>query len=182
MIHLLPRSWTARCSAGARCDMKYMVAMELETMLLLKRSGLPLKRDVIFMAAADEEAGGHQGAGWLAEHHPDLIDAEYALNEGGGTGMALNDVVYYTVQTGEKGTARFRLRTRGTPGHGSQPHDDNAIDQAGADAFSAHCRRSVCRSTSPKRYAPTSKASPRPSRPRLAHSSAPSSPRPIPMH
>jgi acetylornithine deacetylase/succinyl-diaminopimelate desuccinylase-like protein len=108
-------------------DMKHMVAMELQTMLLLKRRGVPLKRDVIFMAAADEEVGGHAGAGWLVENRPDLIEAEYALNEGGGSAFELNGQTYYSVQTAEKGTARFRLRTRGRPGHGSQPHDDNAI-------------------------------------------------------
>jgi acetylornithine deacetylase/succinyl-diaminopimelate desuccinylase-like protein len=108
-------------------DMKHMVAMELQTMLLLKRRGVPLKRDVIFMAAADEEVGGHAGAGWIATHRPDLIEAEYALNEGGGSGREVNGRLYYPVQTAEKGTARFRLRTRGRPGHGSQPHDDNAI-------------------------------------------------------
>jgi acetylornithine deacetylase/succinyl-diaminopimelate desuccinylase-like protein len=107
--------------------MKHMVAMELQTMLLLKRRGTPLKRDVIFMAAADEEVGGYAGAGWLVENRPDLIEAEYALNEGGGSGFELNGRTYYSVQTAEKGTARFRLRARGRPGHGSQPHGDNAI-------------------------------------------------------
>jgi acetylornithine deacetylase/succinyl-diaminopimelate desuccinylase-like protein len=108
-------------------DMKNMVAMELMTMLLLKRSGLPPKRDVIFMAAADEEAGGHQGAEWVVTHHPELIKAEYAFNEGGGYGTEINGRRYYMVQTAEKGSARFRLRARGTPGHGSIPHNDNAI-------------------------------------------------------
>ncbi len=51
-------------------DMKHMVAMELQAMLLLKRRGVPLKRDVIFMAAADEEVGGHAGAGWIATSSP----------------------------------------------------------------------------------------------------------------
>ncbi|GAC1561328.1 MAG: M20/M25/M40 family metallo-hydrolase [Herpetosiphon sp.] len=108
-------------------DMKHMVAMELTTMLLLKRAGVPLKRDVIFMAAADEEVGGHLGAGWIARHRPELIQAEYALNEGGGTGTEVNGQIYYLVQTAEKGTARFRMETKGRPGHGSQPHDQNAV-------------------------------------------------------
>ncbi len=108
-------------------DMKNMVAMELQTMLLLKRRRVPLQRDVIFMAAADEEVGGTSGAGWMAKHHPDLIRAEYALNEGGGNARVINGVTYYQVQTAEKGVQRFRLRARGTPGHGSVPHDDNAI-------------------------------------------------------
>jgi acetylornithine deacetylase/succinyl-diaminopimelate desuccinylase-like protein len=108
-------------------DMKHMVTMELMTILLLKRAGVPLKRDVIFMAAADEEVGGHQGAGWVAHHRPELIQAEYAINEGGGNAIEINGRRYYTVQTAEKGAARFRLRAKGKPGHGSVPHEDNAI-------------------------------------------------------
>lgn len=107
--------------------MKNMVTMELMCMLLLKRAGVPLKRDVIYMAAADEETGGLQGAGWVVEHYPELIQAEYALNEGGGSGLEINGQLYYTVQTAEKGSARFTIRTTGTPGHGSVPHNDNAI-------------------------------------------------------
>lgn len=108
-------------------DMKNMVAMELMCMLLLKRSGIPLKRDVIYMAEADEETGGQHGAGWVVEHYPELIQAEYALNEGGGHGLEINGQLYYTVQTAEKGSSRFTLRATGTPGHGSVPHNDNAI-------------------------------------------------------
>jgi acetylornithine deacetylase/succinyl-diaminopimelate desuccinylase-like protein len=108
-------------------DMKQMVGMEAMTMLLLKRTRVPLKRDVIYMAAADEECGGHEGAGWVVEHCPELIQAEYALNEGGGSGFEINGRRYYPVQTAEKGTVRFRLRTHGRPGHGSVPHHENAI-------------------------------------------------------
>ncbi len=108
-------------------DMKHMVTMEAMTMLLLKRSGVRLKRDVIFMAAADEEVGGTRGAGWVVENHPDLIQAEYALNEGGGTAFEINERRYYPVQTAEKGTVRFRIRKYGKPGHGSVPHYDNPI-------------------------------------------------------
>ncbi len=108
-------------------DMKQMVTMEAMIMLLLKRMGLPLKRDVIYMAAADEERGGNEGAGWVVEHHPELIQAEYALNEGGGTCFEMNSLHYYPVQTAEKGTVRFRMRTFGKPGHGSVPHNENAV-------------------------------------------------------
>src|SRR5579883_364275 len=108
-------------------DMKNMVIMELMAMLLLKRSGVPLKRDVIYMAEADEETGGHQGAEWVVDHYPELIRAEYGLNEGGGAGMEINGRVYYTVSTAEKGSARFKIRTTGDPGHGSIPHENNAI-------------------------------------------------------
>lgn len=108
-------------------DMKNMVIMEAMVMLLLKRSGVHLKRDVIFMAAADEEVGGNQGAGWVVANRPELIQAEYALNEGGGSGFEINGRRYYPVQTAEKGTVRFRIRTYGKPGHGSVPHHENPI-------------------------------------------------------
>src|SRR5579875_248717 len=108
-------------------DMKHMVTMELMAMLLLKRLGVPLKRDVIYMAAADEERGGTQGAGWVVEHRPELIQAEYGLNEGGGDGYEINGRRYYTVQTAEKGGARFHLRARGWPWHGSVTTEDNAV-------------------------------------------------------
>src|SRR5437764_8347450 len=75
-------------------DMKNMVTMEAMTMLLLKRSGVSLKRDVIFMAAADEEVGGNQGAGWVVTNRPELIQSEYALNEGGGSGYEINRLIY----------------------------------------------------------------------------------------
>ena len=108
-------------------DMKQMVTMEAMVMLLLKRSSVRLKRDVIFMAAADEEVGGRQGAGWVVANRPELIQAEYALNEGGGSGFDVNGRRYYPVQTAEKGTVRFRIRTYGKPGHGSVPHYENPI-------------------------------------------------------
>ncbi len=108
-------------------DMKNVVAMELMTFLLIKRLGLPLKRDIIFMATADEEVGGAWGAGWLVDHHPDLIRAEYAINEGGPTSIVFGDKVFYAVSTGEKGAARFSLKTYGAPGHASLPHTNNAV-------------------------------------------------------
>jgi acetylornithine deacetylase/succinyl-diaminopimelate desuccinylase-like protein len=108
-------------------DMKQMVVMELMTLLWLKRNGVSLKRDVIFMANADEETGGRMGAGWMVDHHPDLIRAEYAINEGGATSIVLDGKVFYVCSTAEKGAARFTLRSRGEPGHASQPHRDNAL-------------------------------------------------------
>lgn len=108
-------------------DMKNVVAMELMTLLMVKRLGLPLKRDIIFMATADEEVGGTWGAGWLADHHPELIRAEYALNEGGPTAIVFGDKVFFACSTAEKGTARFSMRAKGAPGHASLPHNDNAV-------------------------------------------------------
>lgn len=108
-------------------DMKQMVAMELMVLLLLKRNSVPLKRDVILMTNADEEVGGQWGAGWMVSNHPDLVRAEYAINEGGATSIVLDGKTFYVCSTAEKGSARFTLRGRGQPGHASQPHKDNAI-------------------------------------------------------
>ena len=113
--------------ARGALDMKGVVAVELMVFLLLKRMGVPLKRDVIFMANADEETGGSQGAKWMVDNHPELIRAEYGLNEGGGSATTIDGTPFVSCQTGEKGNSRFLIRTRGTPGHASQPHRDNAI-------------------------------------------------------
>ena len=113
-------------------DMKNMVAMELGVMLALKRSGAELRRDVIFASVADEEAGGEHGARGLAEQRPELFHdaagrpAAAAINEVGGYSMTIGDRRFYAVQVAEKGIVWTRLRTTGTPGHGSMPHVDNA--------------------------------------------------------
>jgi acetylornithine deacetylase/succinyl-diaminopimelate desuccinylase-like protein len=116
-------------------DTKELAAMELMALLLLKRANKTLGRDVIFMANADEEAGGRMGAGWMVKEHPDLIRSEYALNEGGGFAIDMLGQRFFTCQVAEKGTARFVMRTRGRPGHGSQPHRDNSVLKL-ADAIS----------------------------------------------
>jgi acetylornithine deacetylase/succinyl-diaminopimelate desuccinylase-like protein len=112
-------------------DMKDMVAMELAVMLELRRSGVELRRDVIFAAVADEEAGGSHGAQALVDQRPDLFRSELgfaaaALNEVGGYSITLGGQRYYAIQVAEKGIIWTRLRTKGTPGHGSMPHADNA--------------------------------------------------------
>jgi len=99
----------------------------LMTFLLLKRENVSLKRDVIFMANADEETGGRMGAGWMALNYPDLIRAEYAINEGGPTSIVVDGKVFYVCSTAEKGSARFCVRGRGAPGHASLPQRNNSI-------------------------------------------------------
>ncbi len=108
-------------------DMKGIVAMQLMTVLLLHRERVSLKRDVIFAATADEEAGGEYGIGFLVKQHPDLVRAEVALSEFGGFNLELGGQRFYLVQAAEKGICQFTLRARGTPGHGSTPHNDNAV-------------------------------------------------------
>jgi len=108
-------------------DMKSIAAMQLMTMLLLKRSGVALHRDVIFAATADEEIDSDVGAEWLVKYHPDLVHAEYGLSEMGGHTIHLEGKRFYPIQTAEKGTCWFTLRAKGKPGHGSVPHADHAV-------------------------------------------------------
>jgi len=84
-------------------DMKGMGIVELMSLLALKRQQIPLKRDVIFLATADEEKGGKLGAEWFMQNHWDLIkDAEYLLNEFGWIFVEDDRVKYYAVDVAEK--------------------------------------------------------------------------------
>ncbi|MDP9468452.1 MAG: M20/M25/M40 family metallo-hydrolase, partial [Chloroflexota bacterium] len=113
-------------------DMKDMVAMELSVMLALHRSGGERRRDVIFAALSDEEAGGSFGAGHWVTERPDLFSgadgrpAAAALNEVGGYSTTLGGRRVYAIQVAEKGIIWTRMRSTGTPGHASMPHPDNA--------------------------------------------------------
>jgi acetylornithine deacetylase/succinyl-diaminopimelate desuccinylase-like protein len=120
-------------------DMKQMVAMELGAMTAVAKSPAPRRRDVIFAAVADEEAGGLFGALHWVRERPELFQgvdgrpAEAALNEVGGYSMTVGGRRIYTIQVAEKGIIWTRIRASGTPGHGSMPHRDNpAIKLAAA--------------------------------------------------
>jgi acetylornithine deacetylase/succinyl-diaminopimelate desuccinylase-like protein len=112
-------------------DDKGMLAANLMTMLLLKRtlstSGGTLSRDVVFLATSDEEAGGEWGMGWLVKHHPELLDAEFALNEGGRTRIIEGGKRYLAVQSAEKVSHVVTVSAHGSAGHAAIPLPDNAI-------------------------------------------------------
>jgi acetylornithine deacetylase/succinyl-diaminopimelate desuccinylase-like protein len=108
-------------------DMKNMVAMSAMTLVLLARSGASLDRDVIFAGVADEEAGSDHGSVFLVEKHPELVRAEYVLNEVGGHTLYMGQNRYYPIQVAEKGICWFEITAEGEPGHGSMPHPDNAV-------------------------------------------------------
>ncbi|MCO5219739.1 MAG: M20/M25/M40 family metallo-hydrolase [Thermomicrobiales bacterium] len=112
-------------------DMKCQVAGHLAVFIALMESGIALNRDVIFVAFADEEAGGAFGADWVWKNHPELIDAEYAINEGGGSPLQIADKLFYTCQAGEKGSCGLKMTVHGTPGHASVPIDGTAMQKVG---------------------------------------------------
>ena len=108
-------------------DMKSMGAAQFMSLLLLKRTGVPLDRDVIFLATPDEEAGGRAGAGWFVRNHPELIrDAQFLITEGSSNLVAGNRRIYYGIGTTEKTPCWLKLTARGTPGHGSIPRHNSA--------------------------------------------------------
>ena len=108
-------------------DMKGHGVVQLMTMIAIKRSGLPLSRDLVFIANADEEENG-SGATMFVERHPELVaDVEYLLTEDGGTRVEDGRVRWFGIGVGEKRPYWLRLVATGTPGHGSVPSADNPV-------------------------------------------------------
>lgn len=108
-------------------DMKYMVVHCMTAFCDVLRAGTPPNRDLIFAAVADEEEGCTHGSRFLVEQHPDEVRADYMLGEFGGFSLDIKGLRYYPVQVAEKGACQVRITVAGTPGHGSVPHQDNAV-------------------------------------------------------
>jgi acetylornithine deacetylase/succinyl-diaminopimelate desuccinylase-like protein len=108
-------------------DDKTMAAVFVANLIRLKSEGYVPSRDVILALTADEEGGDDNGVKWLLEHHRTLIDAEFAVNEGGGGVMRKGRYVTNEVQAAEKVYQDFRLEVRNAGGHSSMPVKDNAI-------------------------------------------------------
>ena len=108
-------------------DDKASVAAGLMTLLQLKRTNVPLDRDVIFLAEASEEGNGPYGINYMVEQHWAEIDAEFCIAEGGGVVRAGGKIQFAQVTTTEKIAHTVRLVARGVAGHGSVPLRSNAI-------------------------------------------------------
>ncbi len=108
-------------------DMKDMVAAELMALVILRRAGVALRGDLIVAAAADEETGGRYGFGWLAEHAPETIRAEYAINEGGGGPLPIPGGSAYSLSVGEKGRYELHLHFSGRATHAATPWEGDNV-------------------------------------------------------
>ena len=108
-------------------DDKGMVAANLAVFIALKRSAVHLNRDVIFLATADEEAGGEASVKMLIAKYWDKFAAGYAINEGGNVFVKNGRVQYIGVQASEKVAANIAVIAHGTSGHASQPTKDNPV-------------------------------------------------------
>jgi len=112
-------------------DMKGTAIAQLMAFLKLHREKTPLRRDVIFLATADEEAGGEFGAGWVARNRPGwFAGAGFLLNEGARSRAdADGKALYFGVGPTEKTPAWLKLTATGTPGHGSVPRPESAVNR-----------------------------------------------------
>ena len=102
-------------------------AINLALIMRLRAEKFVPDRDIIVALTTDEEGGPANGVGWLIANHPKLIDAEYALNEGGGGRVKDGKNVSHDIQLAEKKVQNFRLEVTNSGGHSSRPIKDNAI-------------------------------------------------------
>jgi acetylornithine deacetylase/succinyl-diaminopimelate desuccinylase-like protein len=108
-------------------DTKALGVVQLQAFIALNRARSLLERPVVFVAVADEEAGGAAGAGWLLARHPGIFaDTEWVLNEG-GLGLRTTDGAVHQVEVTQKIPLWLELIARGDPGHGSRPPPESAV-------------------------------------------------------
>jgi acetylornithine deacetylase/succinyl-diaminopimelate desuccinylase-like protein len=110
-------------------DDKFMAAALVANMVRYRQEGYKPDRDIILALETDEEIldANALGIQWLLKNHRDLIDAEFALNEGGGVGLKDGKPIRNSVQTSEKVSMSYRLDVKNRGGHSSVPARDNAI-------------------------------------------------------
>jgi len=106
-------------------DIKSLGIAELMSVIEMKRRKLPLRRDVILLAVADEELGGVHGCEELLQQHPELFaSVGYVLNEGGYAETIVDHVSFWGIEVQQKVPLWIRLEAKGQPGHGAAPPDD----------------------------------------------------------
>jgi len=137
VVGVQPDKWFADPFSGMRedgyiygrgtLDDKDNLTAGLMVVILLKRLGVALDRDVILLAEAGEEGTPEVGINFMVEEHWDEIAAEFAIAEGGQGVIRDGRVHTFGVETTEKMPRRATLVARGTPGHGSMPRADNAV-------------------------------------------------------
>ncbi len=141
VVPVTPEHWTRDPFGGelvdgevwgrGAIDMLNLTASQAVALKALARRGWRPRGTLVYLACADEEAGGAHGAGHVVKKHWDALGADYLLTENGGTVSTHEGETSVVVHVGEKGVAWRRLRVTGTPGHGSMPYNaDNALVKA----------------------------------------------------
>ena len=115
--------------ARGAADDKSQAAIWTDAMIRFKKEGFKPKRTVkLALTCGEESVGAFNGAEWLAKNKPELIAAEFALNEGGGGRLDKSGKkVSLSMQVGEKTVQNYLLETTNPGGHSSVPRPDNAI-------------------------------------------------------
>src|SRR5215469_1613329 len=139
VVEALPEDWSVEpfrltekdgyfYGRGASDD-KYMAATFVANLIRYKQEGYRPDRDIILALETDDEIldVNAMGIQWLLKNHRDLIDAEFALNEGGGVGLKRGKPIRNSIQTSEKVTYSYQLAVTNKGGHSSVPSTDNAI-------------------------------------------------------
>jgi len=142
VVEALPKDWTVDpfrflvrdgwLYGRGTTDNKDEAAAWTAALLRFKREGYVPDRDLILMLTADEEGGADNGVDWLLKNHRQLIDASFALNEGGGGIVRKGRRIALTVQASEKVYQSFEMLATNSGGHSSLPRPDNAIHQLAA--------------------------------------------------
>ena len=139
VVPATPEDWSVDPFAGTikdghvwgrgALDMKGHGIIQLMAFIALKRAGVPLARDLVYVGNADEEIGG-LGSRTFLEKHPDLVERiEYVLTEGADTRVERGKVRWFGIDVGEKRTWWKRLVVKGTTSHGSVPLGDNPVER-----------------------------------------------------
>ena len=137
VVPATPSSWSVDPFSGAikdgyvwgrgAIDMKGAGIAQLMALIAIKRSGVPLTRDIVYIGNADEELTSTGGLVFVSKH-PDLLkDVEYLITEGGDNLLQNGKVVYFAVGVAEKRTFWQRLTVNGVPSHGSRPTKQNPV-------------------------------------------------------
>ncbi len=113
--------------ARGASDDKAMASIFVANMIRMKQEKFVPERDIIMALTADEEGGTDNGVDWLLKNHKDLINAEFAINEGGRGQEMEGKKILNGVQLSEKVFQSFKLEVKNRGGHSSQPRKDNAI-------------------------------------------------------
>lgn len=135
VVPVAPAEWTKPPFGGVTqggyvfgrgaLDIKSLGIAELMSIIEIKRRNLPLTRDIVFLAEADEEMGGKHGMAELLQQHPELFaNVGYVLNEGGYAETIVDRVAFWGIEVQQKVPLWVRLHAKGTAGHGAAPPDD----------------------------------------------------------
>jgi len=110
-------------------DDKFMAAAFVANLISYKHEGYKPDRDIILALETDEEILDRDALGvqWLLKNYRDLIDAEFALNEGGSVGLKNGKPIRNSIQTSEKVSLSYQLEVKNRGGHSSLPTRENAI-------------------------------------------------------